>query len=94
MSMQGDLRAVRITSTGSVYAGRARVRKLVFVTTATAGTLILRNGSVSGTILLQIDTPAAAGLHDVIVPEIGMLFQDGIHATLTNISSLTTMFTG
>tara|TARA_R100000742_G_C4267616_1_gene85833 strand:+ start:679 stop:1281 length:603 start_codon:yes stop_codon:yes gene_type:complete len=64
---------------GIVFAGGTRVRGLHGVSSSTAGALIIRNGSQSGTKLLEIDTPAAAGQVDPYIPDEGIRFKDGAY---------------
>ena len=66
---------------GIVFAGGTRVRGLHGVSSSTAGALIIRNGSQSGTKLLEIDTPAAAGQVDPYIPDEGIRFKDGAYMT-------------
>lgn len=90
--MNTDVRSINVTATGSVLAAPARVRKIVFVTTATAGSVVLRDGGSGGSVEVDIDTPAAAGLHAIDFPANGVRFETDVHATLSNISSLTVFY--
>lgn len=89
-----DLKSVQITATGTVYTGRARLKKLVFVDTASAGTVTVRDGGASGTTRLILTTPAAAGFRDVDIADAGdgLLFETDMHITLSNVTSLTAIF--
>ena len=89
MSSSTDVLSARVTATGTVVPARTRLRGLLFVNTATAGSMIFRDGSASGPILLQIDTPAQAGLRDYRLPGNGILFGTNVHVTLSNVTSLT-----
>ena len=89
MSSSTDVLAVRVTATGDVVAARTRVRGLHFVNTATAGSIVLRDGGAGGAVLMQIDTPAVAGQTYMRLPGNGVLFGRTVHATLTNVTSLT-----
>lgn len=90
--MDTDVRSVKVTATGSVLAASTRVRKIVFVSTATAGSVVLRDGGSGGSVEVDIDTPAAAGLHAVDFPANGTRFETDVHATLTNVSSMTVFY--
>lgn len=83
--------SVNRTTTGSVFDARARVKTISFVTTATAGSLTFRNGGPTGDILLKIDTPAVAFLNSIDMPDSGIVFASGVHVTLSNVSSVTTI---
>ena len=86
--MQTDVKSATVTSTGSVYAGRTRVKSLVLTATATAGSIVLTDGS-GGDTLLTINTPAAADLHNILLPGEGILFRSSVYATLINVSAVT-----
>lgn len=90
--MTTDVRAATITGTGTAYAAPTRVRKLAWVNTATAGSIVLRDGGAGGTTELSLATPAAAGFNSVDIPENGIRFEKDAHATLTNVTSLTVFY--
>lgn len=94
MSFSSDIKAFTASSTSQVLAGRTRLAGLYFVCTSTAGTITLRSGGASGEINLELATPAVAGNYDLIIPDDGILFTDGIHATLSNVTSITLLYVG
>jgi len=65
------------TTTGVVFAGATRIRGMHGVSSSTAGALIIREGSQTGSNLLEIDTPAAAGQVDPYIPDEGIRYQTG-----------------
>ena len=75
--MKGDVKAVRVTATGAVFAGRTRLRGIVLASDAGgAGTIILQDNTDS-TSLFQADVPNG----DVFafnIPEDGILFESGM----------------
>lgn len=81
---------VSIGTTGDLALPRTRVRGVYFVAGASAGTIKVAANSTTGTLLLQINTPAGATLTDnVILPSGGVLTAKGTGAdfavvTLTN----------
>jgi hypothetical protein len=83
--MKSDVKAVRVTGTGSVFAGRTRLRGIILANnTASAGTITLQDGNSATQ--FQGDCPAG----DVFafnIPEDGILFEDGM--TVSAISNLT-----
>ena len=83
--MKSDVKAVRVTGTGSVFAGRTRLRGIILANnTAIAGTITLQDGNSATQ--FQGDCPAG----DVFafnIPEDGILFEDGM--TVSAISNLT-----
>lgn len=81
--MQYDVSAIEKTSTGDVVTSRTRL-KAISISHASAGTVVLRNGSSSAATLFSYTAPAAAGEVYMLLPGEGILFNSGIHATLTN----------
>ena len=54
--MKSDVRAVRKTGTGSVFAGRTRLRGIILASTGSAGSVTLQDGS--SVTQFQVDVPA------------------------------------
>ena len=84
--MKSDVRAVRKTATGSVFAGRTRLRGIILASTGSAGSVTLQDGS--SVTQFQVDVPAgdvfAYNLaEDGIVFEGGMSVQAISNATVT-----------
>ena len=75
--MKSDVKAVRVTATGAVFAGRTRLRGLILASDAGgAGTIVLQDNSDSTT-LFQGDCPNG----DVFafnIPEDGIVFAGGM----------------
>lgn len=95
MSMQGDVKSTHRNSTGSIYASRTRVKGFsICATASTAGTLLLRDGGASGTVLIEIDIPSNSNPNSfyVAIPQEGVLFTTDVYATLTNIASVTIFY--
>lgn len=89
---QTDVLAATVTATGSVVTGRQRVKGVYLISGASAGSVVLRNGGASGATQLELATPAGVTEIYVPIPDQGVLFQNGVHATLTNVSSLTVFY--
>ena len=92
MAVQNDVQAATRTTTGELVGGRARVRSLHYRSTATAGTVVLKDGGASGTTLLTINSPAAVGSNDLVIPDQGILFKEDVHVTLTNVNAVTIIY--
>ena len=80
--MKSDVKAVRKNSTGSVFAGRTRLRGIILASDGTgAGTVILQDGN--SVTQFQVDVPNG----DVFaynLAEDGILFENGMTvSTLT-----------
>ena len=83
--MKSDVKAVRVTGTGSVFGGRTRLRGLILASDGVgAGTIILQDGN--SVTQFQGDCPNG----DVFafnIPEDGVLFEGGM--TVSAISNAT-----
>ena len=92
-----NIQAVTKTADAHAIAGRTRVIGVYFTNTDTASSFALKNGSTSsGTALMTINTPAAAGASDLIIPDMGILFDDGVFIDVNdvNVTSVTLLFYG
>ncbi len=92
-----NIQAVTKTVDAHAIAGRTRVAGIYFTNTATAGTITLRNGSVVGaTAVLTLNTPAVAGANDILLPDMGILFDSGVFIDVSGveITSVTLFFYG
>jgi hypothetical protein len=92
-----NIQAVTKTADAHAIAGRTRVIGVYFTNTATASSFALKNGSTSsGTALMTINTPASAGASDLIIPDMGILFDDGVFIDVNdvNVTSVTLLFYG
>ena len=59
MTMQYDVKSTHLNASGSVFAGRARIKGFsICATASTAGTLLLKDGGSSGTTMIEIDIPS------------------------------------
>ena len=101
MTMQTDvLASVPITSTGQftnqtpTALGRTRVKAVYMVPTATAGSVVFRDGGSGGTTVMTLNTVASATQPTYLIfPGEGVLFSTNVHGTVTNVTS-TTIFYG
>ena len=75
--MKSDVKAVRKNSTGSVFAGRTRLRGIILASDAGgAGTIVLQDNTDSTT-LFQGDVPNG-DVFSMNIPEDGILFEGGM----------------
>ena len=93
--MQTDVKAKSLTASGSVFGGPARVKGIVVTCASTASSLVLKDGGSSGTTVMTITTPAAAGIQNILIPGEGVKFNTSIYASFAdaNVTS-TTVFYG
>lgn len=97
MAMQTDVKATKSliatgvfkTQTNADCAFRTRIKGIYYTNGATAGSVVITDGQ-GGPTLLSLDTPAAAnadGLY-MLVPDQGILAENGLYGTLTNVASV------
>jgi len=92
-----NIQSVTKTADASAVTGRTRLVGVYFTNTATASSFALKDGTTgSGTAKLTINTPAVAGAQDLMIPDMGILFEDGIYIDVNdvNITSVTLLFEG
>jgi hypothetical protein len=88
--MSSDIKANRVTSTGSAFAGPARIRGIHVLTDGVgAGRLTITDGS-GGTTILDVDFEPASDDSFVNIPGSGIRCQASIFVSaLTNITAAT-----
>ena len=76
--MKGDVKAVRVTATGAVFAGRTRLRGIILVSDGggSAGGITLQDNTDSTT-LFQGDVPNG-DVFSFNIPEDGVVFENGM----------------
>lgn len=77
-----DIKATAVAATGSVFAGRARIRGLVVSLASGAGGAVTFTDGSGGSTKLSIVTlaPIAANTHeDFVIPDHGILCPNGIY---------------
>jgi hypothetical protein len=91
-----NIKSVQKTSSAAAVSGRTRLLGVYFTNTATASSVTLKDGGSSGTARLSLITPASAGSQDLIIPDMGILFEDGIYITFgsAEVTSVTLLFEG
>ena len=87
-----NYRSAKVTATGNVGTGPARLIAIHAVCAGSAGSIVLKDSSTGAT-LLDLDTPGSAtAVIETYIGDTGLRFQNNIHATLTNVTSLTCIF--
>jgi hypothetical protein len=92
---QTDVKSTHLNSSGSVFAGRARIKGIVLCATAnTAGTLILRDGGSGGANVLELDIPSNSNPNSfyMLIPGEGVLCATNIYASITGLASVTVFY--
>jgi hypothetical protein len=82
------------TSNGNMTDGPARVIAVHAVCAGSAGTILLKDGT-GGETRFDIDTPASAtAMVETYIGDEGIRFTDKVHCNLTNITSISIIFSG
>lgn len=86
-----DIQAKRVTATGALSIGPARIRQIQVLTSAGAGRLTVTDGS-GGATILDIDFTASDS-HSVNIPDYGIRsHSDPVVSVLTNITAMTVFY--
>ena len=88
--MKSDVKAVRVTATGAVFAGRTRLRGLILVSDAggSAGGLTLQDNTDSTTLFQEY--VANGDVFSFNIPEDGVVFPGGMKVSaITNLTAAT-----
>ena len=82
--------------TGTVFAGRTRIRGLTGTSKASAGNIVFKNTSITGTSLLTIPLTGAVSSIDPYVPDNGVLFDAGAYVNITaaDVTGVTVYYDG
>ena len=82
---------------GTIFEGRTRVRQVNAESGGAVGSVLFRDGSITGTTLLTVRTGGTAGdINTVNIPQDGILYKDGAFVTFSEVScnSATVYFDG
>ena len=82
--------------TGIVFAGRTRIRGITGTSKASAGSIVFKNTSITGTSLLTIPLTGAVSSIDPYIPDNGVLFDAGAYINLTaaDVTGVTVYYDG
>ena len=93
-----DVKATNLTGSGEIFAGPARVLGIYFVADTTAGSIIIRDGGASGTVLATFQTPLGANsagnewTTQIDIPGNGLLCRTSAYATLSGVDKVTVFY--
>ena len=83
----------QFTDQGTTNRARCRVKAIYIVPSATAGSLILRDGGSSSTIKITVNTVASASQPTyMLMPGEGLVFQTAVYGTVSNLGSATIIY--
>ena len=82
--------------TGQVFLGRTRIRGITGTSKASAGNIVFKNTSITGTSLLTIPLTGAVSSIDPYIPDNGVLFDAGAYINLTaaDVTGVTVYYDG
>ena len=82
--------------TGQVFLGRTRIRGITGTSKASAGSIVFKNTSITGTTLLTIPTTGAVDAIEPYIPDNGVLFDAGAYITVpaTSVTGVTVFYDG
>ena len=81
---------VNASAADVIFAGRSRLKGVFLTSTATAGTTNFHNSSPTGTNIMGLSSVASAtATRDVVIPDEGMVFSEGIYIQYTVATFLT-----
>jgi hypothetical protein len=99
-SYSTDVKSTHLTASGDVFAGPARVLAIYYCSEGALGTIVIRDGSVSATVIATFDVPVggtSAGepaVYQIEVPGNGLYCPNGAYAQLTGGVDKVTVFYG
>lgn len=96
MAMQTDVLASGVRTTSGQLQdqagndlGRYRVKAIYIVPSASAGSVVFKDGGSGGTTKITVNTLASSTAPDyILVPGEGVLFQTDIYVTVTSVASV------
>lgn len=92
-----NIKSVTKTEDASAVVGRSRLLGVYFTNGTVASSFSLKDGTTTaGAARLVINTPAAAGSQDLMIPDMGILFETGIFIDVADaqVLSVTLLFEG
>jgi len=92
-----NIQAVTKSADASAVVGRSRLMGVYYTCTATGASISFRNGAlVTDPVVMTLTTPAAAGAYELSIPDMGILFTDGIFIDVSSaeVTSVTALYQG
>lgn len=92
-----NIQSVTKAGDASAVTGRTRVVGVYYTCTSTGSSFVLKDGTTSsGNVKMTVPTPAAAGAYDIIIPDMGILFETGVFIDVNDaqVTSVTLLFEG
>ena len=94
----GSAKAVRLAADGVISAGPCRILSIYFVSEVAAGTIAIRDGGATGTIIATFDTPIGGTsvtqptYYQIDIPGQGLHCATSGYADLTTVNKVTILY--
>ena len=92
MGFQYDVLSAHAEASGTMVAGRARLKAYQAISGGTAGDIIFRNGGASGDILMQFNISTGVQPISLLIPGDGILFSTNIYVELPATAKVTIFY--
>jgi hypothetical protein len=92
MTMQTDVSSATRTSDGTLVSQPTRIRGIMITSTASAGSIVLKDGGSGGTAKITVNTPAVAEIFNALIPAEGVRFTTDVYLDVTNVDSVTVFY--
>ena len=95
-----DVKSTHLTASGAIFGGPSRVLGIYYCSEAALGTIVIRDGGASGTVVGTFDVPIGSGtagepaVYQIDVPGNGLRCQTSSYAELTGGVDKVTVFHG
>ena len=95
-----DVKTTHLTADGAIFAGPARVLGIYYCSEGALGTILIRDTSLTGTIVATFDVPAGSGtagedtVYQIDIPGNGIYCPNGAYCDLTGGVDKVTIFYG
>jgi hypothetical protein len=94
MAMQTDVKSSYVSATATAFAGRTRFKGVFGTPGSLAGTVVVRDGGSSGTVLFSTATLAAGAPFSMLFPGEGILCLTDLHVTVSGTATTAVVFYG
>jgi hypothetical protein len=92
MGFQYDVKAAHAEATGTIVAGRSRLKAYQCLSGGTAGDVIIRDGGASGPIRLQFNISSNLVAFGLPIPGDGIVYYTNMHVTLPANAKITVFY--
>lgn len=92
--MQTDVKAGYVSATATVFSGRTRLKGVLVTPGSTAGTVVIRDGGGSGTIIFSTTTLASGTPFSLLIPGEGVLCVTDLHVTVSGTATTAVVYYG